>query len=756
MKDYLNKRGINEKAISEFGFVENSDKSISFNIEDLEGNIIGKKVRANHEIEKPERKYKNPTGVGNQLFNWHRVKNSTKIVIVEGEFDAILLWSLGINAISTTVGASGTKYSEEWISLLKDKVIYIWFDNDKAGHDGMSSMYKQFPNAKFIFNVEGDKADATDVWINLGEDGIKEALNSAEKITEPYISKFGIKFSLEVKKQIERLNSDSNSEFYKRLEEAKRIPMGNLLDLDQQGKVICPFHKEKTKSFSWDKTNNTFKCFGCGVQGDTVNFVQDKYNFSSKVEAINFLIGQPVKERPEEIIKAIEEVGDTISAEEAVLSTILKNNDAYFLIEGELQSRHFDGDKNRFVFKAMENLFGNNDVVDMTTLTAELEKNDTISNVGGSDGLKKLLNSTSSYKGITSYSKLIIEKSTKRELIELSGDIMDRASGNDESIDVIEFAEKQIGDISSKGVKDDSTVVISDSNKTTLKRIRDFMDSGKEIKGFSTGFETLDKTISGLNKGNLIVLGARPSVGKSTLALNIALNTAMNENKRTIFFSLEMSTDELTEKLLSSIAEVSVEGIDKSEDGERKYSELLKAEEKLKKTKLMLNDTAGLSIANIKAISRKIKRKGGLDFIVIDYLQLMSHSKEYNKSTTNDKVASISKGLKQLAKDLDVPVLVLSQLNREGGKRDVRPNLTNLRDSGAIEQDADVVMLLHRDLKEENGIILIEKNRHGKLGEVFISLKGEVSTFKEIEEYEFNSETNGVNLKSKSEDDFEF
>ncbi len=759
MKEYLNKRGITDELIKEYGFVENKDKSISFNIEDLNGNILGKKVRANPAIVKPERKYLNPKGVGNQLFNWHRVKDSKKIVIVEGEFDAILLQGLGIPAITATVGASGKKYNEEWLQLLQDKLIYIWFDNDKAGHEGMANLYKQFPNAKFVLSVEGEKTDATDIYTEFGEDKIKELLNSAETIKEPYTSKFGIKFTLEVKKQIQQLQVDSDSEFHKRLEEAKQVPINGLLNLDSQGKVLCPFHNEKTKSFSWDKINNTFKCFGCGVQGDSVNFVKEQHDFST-IEAINYLIGKPEVKKSPEVVKAVQEIGDTASAEEAVLSSILKNNDSYFLVEGELQSHHFYSDKNRYIFESMENLFSNKDMVDITTLTAELDKQGNISTIGGSEWLKKLMYNSSSYKGISSYAKLIIEKNTKRKLIEISGEIMDKAVGSEDSIDVIEFAETKIEAISSEGIKDDSTVDISTANTLAIEKLKQFMNSGEDIKGIKTGFKELDEEIDGLKKGNLIILGARPGVGKTAIALNIALNAASEEKKKVVFFSMEMTKEELSERLLSSIAGVSTRKIKDDNEGRERFEKIQQADTQLKQVKLYLNDTAAMQVAAIKAISRKLKRKGGLDFIVIDYLQLMSASKEYSKSNNeNIKVASISKGLKQLAKELDIPVLALSQLNREGGKNGVEPNLTNLRDSGSLEQDADIVLFLHRarvegtkEQLEDSGKLLIAKNRHGRTGEIYVKLNGETYSFEEIPEL-----PQGQTYQPASkDDDFEF
>lgn len=430
----------------------------------------------------------------------------------------------------------------------------------------------------------------------------------------------------------------------------------------------------------------------------------------------------------------------SIESEQAVLGAIMMRPGSLYDIDDIMTLELFYADKHRVIYEAMIDLNKRGDPIDLLTLTNVLREQKRLERVGGAAYLTDLVNKVPSTTNVRHYAEIVYKKAMLRGLIEAADDISQ--IGFDESDqpvdDVLDTAEKRIFSVTqvSKGQK---FVSIKQTLKETWEGIEKLQGEGGGLRGVSTGFKQLDALTSGLQKSDLIILAARPSMGKTTLALDIARHAAVRENVAVGIFSLEMSAQQLATRLLSAESKVHAwkmrtGGLSRDED----FGQIRDSLDLLSKAPIYIDDQAGNSIVKMRSVARRLKAEHGLGLIVVDYLQLMQTSKNHDSMV--NQVTEISRSLKGLARELDVPVLALSQLSRAVEQRGGKPRLSDLRDSGSIEQDADIVMFIHRDDKiNENSDrpniaeILIEKHRNGPTGSVSLYFDGATTSFLDLD-----------------------
>ena len=430
-------------------------------------------------------------------------------------------------------------------------------------------------------------------------------------------------------------------------------------------------------------------------------------------------------------------------AEQSVLGAVFISPETMASLADELVPDDFYKPANKIVFKTMLSLLEKGEPIDATTMVSALTNQGDISNIGGITYVVELVNSTPTSKNVEHYAKLVKEKATLRKVIADLSDSLSSAYQGDVTInDIIAKTEKSMLDISNQ------------NTGTGFRNVADILDTHMQIvetrsqtdgfvTGLSTGFVGLDKITTGLHEGNLIILAARPAMGKTALALNVAKYVATKERKPAVIFSLEMGAEELIERMLASEGMVPAYHLKTGNLSTDEWKRLVQAQNNLYDAPIFVDDTAGIRISEIRSNARKLAQEmGGLGVIIIDYLQLITGAKGENRQQI---VSEISRELKILAKDLKVPVIALSQLSRAVEQRqDKRPMLADLRESGSIEQDADIVAFLYReayyqkeqaDSQEANNVteLILEKNRHGSLGTVKLYFHKEYTKFSSVE-----------------------
>ncbi len=388
------------------------------------------------------------------------------------------------------------------------------------------------------------------------------------------------------------------------------------------------------------------------------------------------------------------------------------------------------------IFSAISSLYLGNVPVDLITVTNELKRRDKLESVGGNTYLANLTAAVTTVSNAKYYADIIKEKSTLRALIDNSEKIIGSAYSPDAQVEaIIEKAEKGLFDIT-QNVNNNGLVPVREALLESFSQIEKRAQNPFSITGVPTGFIDLDKKLSGLQKSDFVLLAARPSMGKTALMVNIAVNAALKEDAKVAMFSLEMSRNQLVQRIISSTAHVDLQKIISGNLTEDEWASIINSMPHLGDMNLEIDDTAGISPIELKAKCRRLKMEKGLDLIVIDYLQLMQMPGRVENR--QQEISAISRNLKAIAKELDVPVLALSQLSRSPESRqDKRPILSDLRESGAIEQDADVVMFLYRDdyYNKENsekpnvGEVIIAKHRNGPTGTVELIFKKEFTKF---------------------------
>ena len=436
-----------------------------------------------------------------------------------------------------------------------------------------------------------------------------------------------------------------------------------------------------------------------------------------------------------------------IDAEKTILGAILLDNAAHSEAAEKLESDDFSLDSHRRIFLRMTELMDAQRAVDIVTLANELARYKEVEAVGGVAYLASLTEGLPRRPVIEEYIRIVKDKSLLRKLMGICSMAIARAADQGESaLEVLGAAESQLMEVTEKGLTH-GFQSLDQIVQHSFGTIDNLYKQSREVTGLATDFTELDRLTSGLQKSELIIIAARPSMGKTAFAINIAQNAAINHNAIVAVFSLEMSKESLLRRMLASQAWVDQQKLQKGFLGREDHEKLQNALGQLVEARMYIDDTAGISLAEMRAKTRRLRQNaGGLDLVVVDYLQLMSatvpSSGKKNYENRTQEVSAISRGLKSLAKELNVPVVALSQLSRAGVQRkdDQRPMLSDLRESGSIEQDADVVAFIHREsyytrdeemseADKARSEIIIAKQRNGPTDTVYLNWIGKFTRF---------------------------
>ncbi len=423
-----------------------------------------------------------------------------------------------------------------------------------------------------------------------------------------------------------------------------------------------------------------------------------------------------------------------LEAEQSVLGSMLIDKAAIAAAAETLEGEDFYRDSHKIIFKSIKELYQKDIPVDMITLIEHLRSTEKLDEAGGISYITEISGSVPSTANLTSYIQIVEDKSILRRLIRSATEIIETSYNKQDDVDaVVDLAEKNVFNISEKKNTSDF-----ESMSTVLERgfeeIERIYNNKGETTGVPSGFKDLDEKTSGFQSGDMVLIAARPSMGKTTFALNLAQHAALRAGKSVAIFSLEMSKEQLAYKLLCAEANVDMLKLRTGNLDERDWENIARASGPLADAKIFIDDTAGVSIMEMRSKCRRLKMEHGIDMILIDYLQLMSGS---GGESRQQEVSEISRSIKAIAKELKCPVIALSQLSRAPEQRaDHRPMLSDLRESGSIEQDADLVMFLYRDEyydkeSEDKNVAecIIAKQRNGPVGTVKLAWLGQYSKF---------------------------
>lgn len=484
-----------------------------------------------------------------------------------------------------------------------------------------------------------------------------------------------------------------------------------------------------------------------------------------------------------------------MEAEQAVLAAVLMNNRALERISDFLKPEHFSHPAHQEIYKLAERQFAAGIPFDIITAKNYLDQQGTLESVGGVDYLTQLAGAGATVVNVEQYARIVYDNALRRELIELGQSITDNAFVEDLDNPVstqIEVAEQKLFNLASSGESKREVAPIATALAGALKEAEVAYKADGKLSGLTTGLNALDKSISGLHHSDLIIIAGRPAMGKTTLAMNIAFNAAnailsgrANEQYKgaVVFFSLEMSQEQLAARVLSSQSKVPATAMREGSFSDEEFLKMTQYAQAIGRVPLFIDDTPGMSVPMIRTRARRLARKcGGIALIVIDYLQLMTSPGGRKNDNRVQEISEITRGLKMLAKELDVPVIALSQLSRSVENRDdKRPQLADLRESGSIEQDADIVMFTYREeyylenrdpsqrisgntnaniqesyqkrLERSRGKadVIIGKNRHGRPETVRMAFFGDYSLFDNLDEVEARGENDYSNASPAQE-----
>ncbi len=431
-------------------------------------------------------------------------------------------------------------------------------------------------------------------------------------------------------------------------------------------------------------------------------------------------------------------------AEQSLLGGLMLDDRRFEEVNDEISTNDFYSNNHQIIYRAIMSLIDHSEPVDVVTVSEHLQTNDDLERIGGLSYLGNLANNTPSTANIVTYAKIIRERSVLRQLIAAANDISGAAFSPDgrSPREIVDIAERLVFNISET---DDRRREGFEPMDEIIRRSVDIIEalhkSGSHITGLATGYADLDEKTAGLQKGDLIVVAGRPSMGKTSLCMNIAEYAAIEEKKAVAIFSMEMPSESLAMRLMSSLGRVNSNKIRSGQLTDEDWPRIMSAVSLLDGAKIFVDDSAGLTPMEIRSRARRLAREnveeGGLGLIVIDYLQLMQSSGGGSNENRATEISSMTRSLKMLAKELNVPLIILSQLNRSLEQRpDKRPVMSDLRESGAIEQDADVILFIYRDEvynedTEAKGIaeIIIGKQRNGPIGKVRLTFRGEFTRF---------------------------
>lgn len=424
--------------------------------------------------------------------------------------------------------------------------------------------------------------------------------------------------------------------------------------------------------------------------------------------------------------KALRIPPQSLDAEKALLGALLLKPDAIHDVADTVHPDSFYAEKHRLIFESMRELTERGEPIDILSLSERLQANGSLERIGGRAYIAELAGEAPAPGNFAHYADIVARKHVMRSLIDTAYEITELAhDDSNDAAEVLDKAEKSIYAIGNASAAH-KFIAISDKLEDAWERIENLSKHKDAIRGVPTGFPELDSLLSGFHPSDLIILAARPSVGKTSLALDIARNAAVRHDVPVGIFSLEMSSEQLVDRMLSAESFINswkmrTGAIHADED----FGKLRDALETLSKAPIYIDDKPGNNILSMRAVARRLKRERGIGLIVVDYLQLMAPTNTKQSDSMVQQVTEISRSLKSLARELNVPVIALSQLSRAVEQRGGKPRLSDLRDSGSLEQDADVVMFIHREDKtnkesDRPGIaeVLIEKHRNGPTGKV--------------------------------------
>ncbi len=434
-----------------------------------------------------------------------------------------------------------------------------------------------------------------------------------------------------------------------------------------------------------------------------------------------------------------------MEAEEALLGSLLIDPDALFEVNNFLRPEAFYRTQNRWIYEAILRLSDRREPVDLITLTEELRRSEQLEEVGGEAYIINLINMVPTAINAPSYGRLVEATSIRRKLVSAASAIANLAYDEKEDINiVIDRAEQTLFSISEERTTRD-LVPIRQIAGDYLDRIQELRERGDDFVGIPTGFTELDRLLGGLNKSDLIIIAARPGMGKTSLQNAMALTAATKHGKRVAMFNLEMSGEQLVQRMIAAETRIDSQRLRRGQLAEHEMPIFLEAVGRLSETRIFIDDTPSISPNQLRTKCRRLYAEHGLDLVMIDYLQLMQAER-----TTNNRVqeiSEISRGLKGLARELNVPVIAAAQLSRAVEQRqEKRPLLSDLRDSGSIEQDADIVMFIYRDeyynpdTTERPNIaeLNIAKHRNGPTGTIDLYWHGKLATFRNLQRQEIN------------------
>lgn len=432
-----------------------------------------------------------------------------------------------------------------------------------------------------------------------------------------------------------------------------------------------------------------------------------------------------------------------LEAESAVLGSMLLDREAIARAIEQLEEAAFYSEANKQIFCAIIKLYDNNDVVDIVTLIEELRKKDILDKVGGPAYVTELANTIPTAANVDHYAKIVREKYLLRCLINTATRIVSESFEPGGEVDeLLDKAERSIFDITSNQKRDMHISEMKDIVKETIETIDHLYQRKENITGIPTGFHELDVKTAGFQKSDLIVIAGRPSMGKSALAISILEYAGVVGKAPSAFFSLEMSKDQLAQRMLCSIAGVNAHKVRTGFFSQTDWPKLVTAAGKLSESPIFIDDTPGISGLELRAKARRLKARHDIQLMVVDYLQLMRGAAR--SENRQQEISEISRSMKALARELNIPIIAISQLSRAVEQRsDHRPQLSDLRESGAIEQDADVVILLLREeyynpTEENKGVaeVIIAKQRHGPVGTIKLTFLPEYTRFTNLSRVE--------------------
>ena len=433
-----------------------------------------------------------------------------------------------------------------------------------------------------------------------------------------------------------------------------------------------------------------------------------------------------------------------IDAEKSLLGAIMLSDEVLPEILTIVKPADFYEKRHQIIFGAIVNLYDQHKPIDLLTLTSELKSTKQLKEIGGAPYLTELTNFVPTASHAKAYAGIIEKASVRRKLIKAGAEISAKAYKDDTNVDdLIGAAEKELFEVSDKVVKSDY-VPMEELLSDAFDRIEELRKNKGALRGLKTGFHDLDKKTAGFQKGDLIIIGARPAMGKTTFAQNLAYNIASINKKGVLFFSMEMAANEIIDRIISDVSGVNNWNIRTGNLTDEEFSRIGDALGEMDEIPIYIDDTSSMTIMELRNKARRAMHDHDIGIVIVDYLQLIAGSDRY-KGNRVQEVTEISRGLKILARELEIPVVALAQLSRNvTGRDDPRPVLSDLRESGSIEQDADLVMFLHRpdyyhqneDGYEETHIteLLVQKHRHGAIGKIELYFHPELLRFMSLDQ----------------------